>query len=181
MPVQERTDLLNFAHKNKPRDYIDSYSVAPDHVNAHALMCKHIVKLTNRLITAKYFLKELEQLALDWLEDQFTGLAADQWHIVVREAARTATTSGIGPNISCAPRHAVGVPGSRRQGDCIANVTMIVPAQDWATRFTKLSLLTVYVSVVECASVSVPQCPPPTHMHAGWMVSANTMLAISAL
>jgi len=36
--------------------------------------------------------------ALDWLTDQFTGRAGDQWHIVVREAARTATTSGIGPN-----------------------------------------------------------------------------------
>jgi hypothetical protein len=81
MPAQERTDLLNLAHKNKPRDYLDSYSVAPDHVNEHDLMCKHIVKLTNRLIASKYFLKELEQLALDWLEDQFTGRAADQWHI----------------------------------------------------------------------------------------------------
>jgi hypothetical protein len=35
-------------------------------------------KLMNRLIASKYFLKELEQLALDWLEDQFTGRAADQ-------------------------------------------------------------------------------------------------------
>jgi hypothetical protein len=86
-------------------------------------MCKQIVKLMNRLIASKYFLKELEQLALDWLEDQFTGRAADQWHIVVREAKRTATTSGIGPNsvlyrvLRDSPRHAVGVPGSRRQGD----------------------------------------------------------------
>jgi hypothetical protein len=103
-----------------PRTSCDSCSVAPDQVNAHDIMCKQIVKLTNRLIASKYFLKELEQLALDWLEDQFTGRAADQWHIVVREAKRTATTSGIGPNsvlYRALSRHAVGVPGSRRQGD----------------------------------------------------------------
>ena len=88
MPAQERTDLLNFAHKHKPKDFRDSCSVAPHQVNAHDIMCKQIVKLMNRLIDSKYFLKELEQLALDWLEDQFTGRAADQWHIVVREASR---------------------------------------------------------------------------------------------
>jgi hypothetical protein len=98
MPAQERTDLLNFTHKHKSKDFSDSSSVAPDQVNAHDIMCKQIVKITNRLIASKYFLKELEQLALDWLEDQFTGRAADQWHIIVREASRTATTSGIGPN-----------------------------------------------------------------------------------
>jgi hypothetical protein len=37
----------------------------------------------NRLIASKYFLKELEQFTLDWLEDQFTGRTSDQWHIVV--------------------------------------------------------------------------------------------------
>ena len=98
VPAQERTDLLNFAHKNKPRDYSDSCSVALDHVNSHDLMCKHIVKLTKRLIASKYLLKDLEQLALDWLEDQLTGRTADQWHIVVREASREGTTADIGPN-----------------------------------------------------------------------------------
>jgi hypothetical protein len=96
MPAQEQQDLLNFAHKDKTRNYIDSCSVAPDHVNTHDFMCKHIVKLTNRLIASKYFLKELEQTTLVWLE--VTGQAEDQWHIVVREAEHTATTSAISPN-----------------------------------------------------------------------------------
>ena len=38
MPAQERTDLLNFAHKHKPKDFLDSCSVAPDQVNAHDIM-----------------------------------------------------------------------------------------------------------------------------------------------
>jgi hypothetical protein len=35
---------------------------------------------------------------MDWIQDQFSGRAADHWQRVAREAARTATTSGIGPN-----------------------------------------------------------------------------------
>ena len=34
----------------------------------------------------------------DCLEDMFSGRAADQWHMVIRETKRTATTSGIGHN-----------------------------------------------------------------------------------
>ena len=118
MPAQERTDLLNFTHKDKTRNYIDSCSVAPDHVNTHDFMCKHIVKLTNRLIASKYFLKELEQTTLVWLE--VTGQTEDQWHIVVREAEHTATTSAITPNsvlYSALQCSAVGIPCSRSQGD----------------------------------------------------------------
>jgi hypothetical protein len=181
MPAQERTDLLTFARHNKSKDFRDSFSVGPDHVNAHAIMCKQIVKLTKRLIASKYFLKELEKLALDWLEDQFTARAADQWHIAVRESSRTATTSGIGPNsvlynrvlsdmLLVYPAHAVKAAIMRRQATDLvwasnkttveihsivmeyyeaydravvqtqgmADVTMIVPAQDWATRFTEM-------------------------------------------
>jgi hypothetical protein len=36
---------------------------------------------------------------MDWIQDQFSGRAADHWQRVEHEAARTATTSGIGPNI----------------------------------------------------------------------------------
>jgi hypothetical protein len=40
MPAQKRTDLLNFAHKHKPKDFCDSCSVAPDQVNAmHMTSC----------------------------------------------------------------------------------------------------------------------------------------------
>jgi hypothetical protein len=61
-------------------------------------MAQHIAKLAGRLVAAKYYLKELEQVAMDWIQDQFSGCAADHWQCVAREATRTATTSGIGPN-----------------------------------------------------------------------------------
>jgi hypothetical protein len=139
-----------------------------------------IVKLMNRLVASKYFLKKLEQLALDWLEDQFTSRAEDQWHIFVREASRTATTSGISPNsvlyralsdmLLAYPAHGIKMtiiqhkatdlvwtPNKTTveihsavmefyeaydravvQTQGMADVTMIVPVQDWATRLTKL-------------------------------------------
>jgi hypothetical protein len=181
MLAQERTDLLNFAHKHKSKDFRDSCSMAPDQVNAHDIMCNQIVKFMNRIIASKYFLKELEQL--DWIKDQFTGRAADQWHIVVREASRTATTSGIGPNsvlyralrdmLLAYPAHGVEATIMRRKATDLvwapnkttveihsavmeyyeaydravvrtqgmADVTMIVTAQDWAMRFTELQVM----------------------------------------
>ncbi len=51
-----------------------------------------------RLVSSKWYHKDTELQAMDWLEDQFTCRAANQWHLVAREASRTATTLGIGPN-----------------------------------------------------------------------------------
>jgi len=138
-------------------------------------MSKFIVKLMDRLIASTYYLRELEKLALDWLADQFTGRASDQWEIVIREAARTATTSGIGPNsvlyralrdmLLAYPAHGVKAAIMRRkvsdlvwapnkttveihsivmeyyeaydravaQTHGMADVTMILPAQRWAS------------------------------------------------
>ena len=45
------------------------------------------------------FLQVHEQLALGWLEDQFKKRAEVQFRLVLKEAKRVATTSGIGPNI----------------------------------------------------------------------------------
>ena len=61
-------------------------------------MNTHIYRLMTRLIASQYFYKEYEQLALDWLEDQFKFRAAVQFRIVLKEAKRVATTSGIGQN-----------------------------------------------------------------------------------
>jgi hypothetical protein len=178
-----RAELLLFARHNKPKEFRDPCSVGPDQPNAHDLMTKFIMKLMNRLIASMYYLKELENLALDWLADQFTGRAADQWTLVIREASRTATTSGIGPNsvlyralrdmLAAYPAHGVKAAIMRRkvvdlvwapnkttveihsavmeyyeaydravaQTQGLADVTMIVPAQDWATRFTELQTI----------------------------------------
>ena len=36
-------------------------------------MVKQVGKIVQRLIASKYYLKELEPVAMDWLEDQFSG------------------------------------------------------------------------------------------------------------
>jgi hypothetical protein len=69
LTAQERADLVTFANRNKPKDFSESCSVATDHANTDDIMVKQVVKLMGRLITSKYYLKELEHLAMDWLED----------------------------------------------------------------------------------------------------------------
>jgi hypothetical protein len=66
---------------------------APD---AHDIIYKHITILMNKLVAARWFLKELEPVALEWLAAQFKGRAADYWQRIVGVARVTATTSGIG-------------------------------------------------------------------------------------
>jgi hypothetical protein len=68
---------------------------APD---AHDIIYKHITILMNKLVAARWFLKELEPVALEWLAAQFKGRAADYWQRIVGVARVTATTSGIGHN-----------------------------------------------------------------------------------
>ena len=72
--------------------------MAPDDPDAHEAIYKHITVLMEKLIAAKWFLKDLEAVALEWLAGQFTGRAADKWTRVVAAARVTATTSGIAEN-----------------------------------------------------------------------------------
>jgi len=177
---EERAVALRFPEKNRPKDFRDPCDVAPDHPDAHDLMNTHIHRLMTRLIASQYYYKEYEQLALDWLEDQFKGRAAVQFRIVLKEAKRVATTSGIGQNsvlyralrdmLLAYPAHGVKASIMRRKKDELvwwpnktvpeihslwmayyesydravaltqgfADVTLMVPAQDWATRFTEM-------------------------------------------
>jgi hypothetical protein len=74
------------------------FSLAPDEPDAHEAIHKHITILMDKLIAAKWFLKDLESVALEWLAGQFTGRAAEKWTRVVAAARVTATTSGIAHN-----------------------------------------------------------------------------------
>ena len=65
---------------------------APD---AHDIIYKHITILMNKLVAARWFLKELEPVALEWLAAQFKGRAADYWQRIVGVARVTATTSVV--------------------------------------------------------------------------------------
>ena len=73
---------------------------APD---AHDIIYKHITILMNKLVAARWFLKELEPVALEWLAAQFKGRAADYWQRIVGVARVTATTSCIkwGHGLKC--------------------------------------------------------------------------------
>ena len=53
MTAQERADLVTFANRNKPKDFRESCSVAPDHVNPHDIMSKQVVKFMHRVIASK--------------------------------------------------------------------------------------------------------------------------------
>lgn len=61
-------------------------------------MAVYIHRIMTHIIASKYFYVEYENQVLDWLEDQFKGRAAVQFRIVLREAKRVATTTGIGQN-----------------------------------------------------------------------------------
>lgn len=179
----DRQALMQWALRSKPTSFRQAFASGPEEENAHNDMGIHIDKIIRRLIACKYFLKEMEKTALDWIEEQFVGRAADQWHIVVREASRIATVSGIGPQsvlwralrdmLAAYPAHGVKAAILRRkvtdivwsptmkpqeiytqfvqyyeaydravqQTQTLNDVTMVVPAQDWATRFTEMQLV----------------------------------------
>jgi hypothetical protein len=98
MTEAQRAVLLTHASRFKCENVRVACTVAPDEPDAHETIHKHIQALMHKLITSKWYLKELEDVALEWLAMQFQGRAADHWARVVGAARVTATTSGIGHN-----------------------------------------------------------------------------------
>ena len=90
--------LLRHAARFRCDNVRSPFALAPDDPDAHEAIYKHITVLMEKLIAAKWFLKDLEAVALEWLAGQFTGRAADKWTRVVAAARVTATTSGIAEN-----------------------------------------------------------------------------------
>jgi hypothetical protein len=72
------------------------------------------------------------------------------------------------PAASCSLTHT-----RRMDGFCNQNA-------DQLGSLAGLSFPAVYVGVVECAPASLPPGPPPSHIHAGWMVSATKTPTSSA-
>ncbi len=95
---EELDALLRHAARFRCDNVRSPFSFAPDEPDAHEAIHKHITVLMEKLIAAKWFLKDLEAVALEWLAGQFTGGAADKWTRVVAAARVTATTSGIAHN-----------------------------------------------------------------------------------
>jgi hypothetical protein len=93
---------LDVLHRHATRFRCESvrspFALAPDEPDAHEAVHRHITILMDKLIAAKWFLKDLKAVALEWLAGQFTGRAAEKWTRVVAAARITATTSGIGHN-----------------------------------------------------------------------------------
>ena len=159
-------------------------------------MAVFIIRLMNRIIASKYFFKEYEHAALDWLEDQFKLRAAVQFRLVLVEAKRTATTSGIGQNsvlyralrymLLAYPAHGVKASITKKKTEQLVwapnktvaeihttwmeyyeaydravdltrnltDVTLIVPEQDWPTRFTEMQA--VFPSWVTTIIINYP-------------------------
>jgi hypothetical protein len=183
LDVPIRAEMLRFPEKNRPRDLRDPCDIAPDHPDAHDVMAVFITRLMDRIIASKYFFKEYEHAALDWLQDQFKGRAAVQFRLVLGEAKRVATTSGIGQNsvlyrvlrdmLLAYPAHGVKASITKKKTELLvwapnktvaeihtswmayyeaydravdltrnlADVTLIVPEQDWPTRFTEMQAI----------------------------------------
>jgi hypothetical protein len=180
MTVAEREAALLFCQRNKPEKMRHPCTLAPDQAGAHDAVVLYIIRPMTRLIASKWYYKEYEDLAMDWVEDQFAERAADTWRRVTAVTKRTATTSGIGPNsvlyrslrdmLHAYPAHGVKNHIMARKSKelvwtptktvveihsafmayyeaydravaltaGIVDVTLVVPAQDWATRFTEM-------------------------------------------
>ena len=177
---EQRAAELRFPEKNRPKDLKVACTIAPDHRDAHDIMAVFIRRLMNRIIASKYYFREYEEQALDWLEDQFQERAAVQFRLVSTEAKRIATTTGIGQNsvlyrvlrdmLLAYPAHGVKAEIAVKKAELLVwstgkttaeihsawmqyyeaydravalthnnpDVTLIVPAQDWVTRFTEM-------------------------------------------
>jgi hypothetical protein len=180
MTAAEREAALLFCQRNKPEKMRHPCTLAPDQAGAHDAVVLYIIRLMTRLIASKWYYKEYEDLAMDWVEDQFAERAADTWRRVTAVTKRTATTSGIGPNsvlyrslrdmLHAYPAHGVKNHIMAHKSKelvwtptktvveihsafmayyeaydravaitaGIVDVTLMVPAQDWATRFTEM-------------------------------------------
>jgi len=90
--------LLKYAARFRCENVRVPFTAAPDEPDAHDAIHRQITVLLHKIIATKWFLKELEAVALEWLATQFQGRAADHWARIVSVARVTATTSGIGHN-----------------------------------------------------------------------------------
>jgi hypothetical protein len=84
--------LLLHAARFKCESVREPLTVEPDEPDAHDAVHKYITVLMDKIIAAKWFLKDLEAVALEWLAMQFKGRAADHWVRIV--AAARVTTHG---------------------------------------------------------------------------------------
>ena len=98
MPPDERNALKEQTRYFKGAGMREAFNAAPDGSEASDRLCSYIEEMVQTLVAVHYYLKEFEALALVWVGQQFTGSAAHHWKTVLKEARRTATTTGIGPN-----------------------------------------------------------------------------------
>lgn len=75
-----------------------TFSKGPDERRACEEVVPFVEFLVQVLVASRYYLVELEEKALLFCHNQLSGRASEIWRLCAKEAARTATTSGIGPN-----------------------------------------------------------------------------------
>ena len=92
---EQRALELQLPEKNRPKDIQGGCGIAPDHPDAHDAMAVFINRIMNHIIASKYFYKEYENQALDWLEDQFKDRGSVQFRLVLRETKRSLISDGL--------------------------------------------------------------------------------------
>ena len=98
MDPAARAAALQVAQRSRTKNLNSPAVIAPDAPDAHDAMAVQINRAMMRLIASNYFYKECEAMALDWMKDQFQDRTAVHFRLVLKEARRVATTSGIGQN-----------------------------------------------------------------------------------
>ncbi len=96
LPADERATLLTVASRNRPAPMRQAFTAGPDEPDAADSLALFIANVIDALTASNYHLKEMEAMALVYLDQQFEGKAGHQWTTVKTAARVEATTSGIG-------------------------------------------------------------------------------------
>ena len=154
LQLEDLDALLRHAARFRCDHVRSPFPFARDDPDAHEAIHKHITVLMDKLIAAKWFLKDLEAVALEWLAGQFTGRAADKWTRVVAAARGTATTSGIAHNsvlYRCLRDMVLAYPAVGIKAQLQMRKLRDLPWQRKDTVAQTASRVTAYYEAVACA------------------------------
>lgn len=96
LPPDERANLLVVASRNRPASMRQAFVAGPDEADAADSLALFVANIVDAITASNYHLKEMEAMALVYLDQQFEGKAGHQWTTVKTAARLEATTSGIG-------------------------------------------------------------------------------------
>ena len=164
LTAEELEVLIRHTARFRCESVREPLSKAPDEPDAHEAVHKHITVLMDKIIATKWFLKDLEAVALEWLAMQFKGSDADHWTHVVAVARVTVTTSGIGHNsvlYRCLRNMVLAYPATGIKANLLLRKTSDLP---WNSRFTVVQTAsqtssTMRLMIVQLGSLRISVLP----------------------